>query len=291
MTQFLGNSPPDATVAADSSVAAAPAPHPFLQIVDGVYRTPPRRLGWLTRTFPSLVFYPQFFSVVFRGSAAAKRRRYGGREWSLSSLGVLRALESVGCQFEITGVKHIERLAGPAVFAGNHMSTLETAVLPVVIQPIREVTFVVKQSLVDYPVFKHIMRSRHPITLSQTNPRADLKTTLLEGEERLGCGVSVVVFPEGTRLAAFDPERFNSIAVKLAGRAGVPVIPVALLTDAWAVGKRIPDLGRIRPERKIRIAFGAPLTVDGRGGEQQEALINFISQNLATWQAEDLKAV
>src|SRR5262245_2285220 len=133
MTQFLGDSPVCRRPAADSGVVAtATAPqHPFLHVVNGVYHTAPRPVGWLARWFPSLAFYPRFYSVVFRGSAAAKRGQYGGREWSLSSLGVLRALEAVGCRVEITGIDHIERLAGPAVFAGNHMSTLETAVLPV----------------------------------------------------------------------------------------------------------------------------------------------------------------
>jgi 1-acyl-sn-glycerol-3-phosphate acyltransferase len=286
MTQSLGNSPGRTTSAANST-AAARSPHPFLDVVDGVYRTQPRRVGWIARWFPSLAFYPRFFSVVFRGAAAAKRGQYDGRDWSISSLGVLRALEAVGCQIEITGIDHIERLAGPAVFAGNHMSTLETAVLPVIIQPIRETTFVVKQSLVDYPVFKHIMRSRNPIAVTQTNPRADLKTTLTEGADRLSRGASVVVFPEGRRQAAFDHERFNSIAVKLAHRAGVPLVPFALRTDAWELGRRLSDIGRIYPDRKVRIAFGAPLTVDGRGAEQQQAMVDFIAGKLAEWRAED----
>lgn len=286
MTPSLGNSPSRTTSPANSTAAAQPL-HALLNVVQGVYRTRPRRVGWLASTFPSLAFYPRFFSVVFRGAAAAKRGRYDGRNWSLSSLGVLRALEAVGVQVEITGIDHIEQLTGPAVFAGNHMSTLETAVLPVIIQPIREVTFVVKQSLVDYPVFKHIMRSRNPIAVTQTNPRADLKTTLSEGADRLSRGSSVVVFPEGSRLAAFDPERFNSIAVKLAARAGVPLVPFALLTDAWALGRRFSDLGRIDPDRKVHFAFGAPLVVDGRGADQQQATIDFIARKLAEWRAED----
>jgi 1-acyl-sn-glycerol-3-phosphate acyltransferase len=286
MTQSLGDSPARTMPAADSTAAAAPQ-HALLKVVNGTYCSPPRRVGWLARWFPSLAFYPRFFSVVFRGAAAAKRGQYDGRDWSLSSLGVLRALEAVGCQFEITGIDHIQRLTGPVVFAGNHMSTLETAVLPVVIQPIREVTFVVKQSLVDYPVFKHIMRSRNPIAVTQTNPRADLKTTLSEGADRLGSGSSVVVFPEGRRRPEFDLEKFNSIAVKLAHRAGVPLVPFALLTDAWELGRRVPDIGLIDPDRKVRFAFGAPLMVDGRGTEQQQGVIDFIAGKLAAWRAED----
>lgn len=259
----------------------------LLPIVGGAYRSPARRVGWWTQTFPSATFYAKFARIVWRSAALAKRGGYAGHEWSMSSVAVLRALESVGVEFEFTGVEHLERLEGPCVIAGNHMSTLETAVLPGVIQPIREVTFVVKKSLVDYPIFKHVMRSRNPIAVSQTNPREDLKTTLVEGAERLQSGASIVVFPEGSRLGAFDPERFNTIGVKLAGRSGAPIVPLALKTDAWPVGKWISDAGRIDPTRKVRMAFGEPLRVAGRGADQQQAIVEFIQTKLDAWAALD----
>jgi 1-acyl-sn-glycerol-3-phosphate acyltransferase len=258
-----------------------------LPFVGGRYVTAPRRVSRLARWLPSVAFYPKYFSIVGRAAWKAKRGRYDGADWSRSSLEVVRALESVGCRFDISGVEHIDRLAGPCVFAGNHMSTLETSVLPVVIQPARNVTFVVKKSLIDYPVFKHVMRSRDPVAVSQTNPREDLKTTLVEGVERLNRGTSIVVFPEGSRMRTFNAELFNTIAVKLAGRAGVPVVPLALLTDAWDLGRRFSDIGRIRPDRKIHMEFGPPLLVEGRGVDQQRALIDFISSRLARWQEED----
>ncbi len=261
-----------------------------LPFVGGRYVTAPRRESLLARGLPSVAFYLKYASIVGRAAWKAKRGRYDGVDWSRSSLEVVRALEAVGCQFDISGVEHVERLVGPCVVAGNHMSTLETSVLPVVIQPIRHVTFVVKQSLIDYPVFKHVMRSRDPIAVSQTNPREDLKTTLIEGTERLSRGISIVVFPEGSRMPSFDPEQFNTISVKLAGRAGVPVVPLALSTSAWELGRRFSDVGKIRPDRKIRMEFGPPLAVEGRGGDQQRAIIDFIHSRLARWQHEDNRA-
>jgi 1-acyl-sn-glycerol-3-phosphate acyltransferase len=40
------------------------------------------------------------------------------------------ALENVGVRFEITGLDNLKSFEGPAVFIANHMSTLETFVLP-----------------------------------------------------------------------------------------------------------------------------------------------------------------
>lgn len=290
MTHSMGDSLP--TTSPTTSQSATPqamgeAETHLLPLVGGGYRTAPRRISIFARAFPTIAFFATFTGVVFRAARLAKAGLYGGREWSLSSLEVLRILESVGCQFEITGVDHLRRVSGPCVLVGNHMSTLETAVLPCIIQPVKEVTFVVKQSLVDYPVFKYVMRSRNPIAISQTNARADLKTMLEGGADRLARGISLVIFPEGERRKAFDAAEFNTIGVKLASRAGVPLLPIALETSAWPRGKYISDVARINPRRKVRFAIGAPMTVHGRGAEEHQAVIAFIEQHLAAWRAED----
>ncbi|HEX6962657.1 MAG TPA: lysophospholipid acyltransferase family protein [Lacipirellula sp.] len=261
---------------------------PPLKFVNGAYRTPPRQVPALYRAFPSLAFHPRLIRSVFHYSAEAKRGRYGDQQWIDHSLYVMRVLESVGCQFEITGVDHLERLDGPCVIAANHMSTLETAVLPSIVQPILPVTFVVKQSLIDYPVFRHIMRARNPIAVSQTDPRSDLKTMLHDGAARIAEGVSLVVFPEGRRSPVFDPARFNTIAVKLAHRAQAPVVPLALYTNAWSLGRgQFTDFGRIYPQEKVRFAFGEPLRVTGRGADENRAIIDFIEEHLERWRIED----
>jgi 1-acyl-sn-glycerol-3-phosphate acyltransferase len=165
------------------------------------------------------------------------------------------------------------------------MSILETFVLPGIVAPFRETTFVVKQSLVEYPVFKHVMRSRNPVAISRTNPREDLRAVLEGGEQRLNAGISIVVFPQTTRTTVFDPADFNSIGVKLAKKAGVPVVPVALKTDAWGNGRYLKDFGKIRPSSKVHFAFGKPLWVQDRGREEHDEIVQFIVEKLAEWNA------
>ncbi len=237
--------------------------------------------------FHNLIFYWKVFLIVVRGSRKARQGHYGTSEWIKSSSDTLRALEGMGVEIEITGTEHFKGLEGPCVFIGNHMSTLETFVLPSIIAPFRELTFVVKQSLVDYPVFKHIMRSRNPVTVGRTNAREDLKAVLEGGTERLKAGFSIVIFPQTTRSEKFDPEAFNTIGVKLAKKAGVPVIPLALKTDAWANGKYLKDFGRIDPSIKVRFAFGRPIEIKDRGAEEHGRIIEFIRDRLKVWALED----
>lgn len=265
------------------SQAALSSVDEHLTFDNDIYRTAPSRLSWLTRTFPTASFYYQFLWNVCRSSAIARRGRYGDREWSRTSHEVLESLESVGVQVEVSGVQHIRRLNSPCVFVANHMSMFETMVLPAIIRPIRPVTFVVKQSLLEYPLFGHIIRSRDPIAVSRDNPREDFRVMMNGGAERIEKGLSVVVFPQATRGVSFSASQFNTIGVKLARRANVPVIPIALMTDAWGNGKWLKDLGPIDPNKKVHIAFGEPIQIKDRGAEQQTQIVNYIHAKLKLW--------
>jgi len=251
--------------------------------VDGAYCSAPARCSLFARLFPGIVFYTRFGGRVFASSNDARLGRYDDREWSASSLLVLRSLERVGVRIEITGTQNFSRIEGPCVFIGNHMSTLEAFVLPTIIQPLKPVAFVVKKSLVEYPVFGHLMRARSPIVVGRTNPREDLKAVLEGGLQRLQAGISIVVFPQRTRSPLFDPAAFNSIGIKLAKRAQVPVVPLALKTDAWENGARIKDFGRIVPSRTVHFAFGEPLLVHGSGAAEHQRVVEFIRGNLVAW--------
>lgn len=249
----------------------------------GNYKTEGKKSNFFGRLFPTAYFYTSLMKIVFSASSLAKKGKYNDEEWIKSSYDVVKLLEKVGCNIEITGTENFKSINEPVVFIGNHMSTLETFVLPCVIHPYKKVTYVVKKSLVEYPVFKHVMISRNPVVVSRDNPREDLKTVLNDGLERINSGLSVIVFPQTTRTTSFDAKQFNTIGIKLAKKAGVKVVPVALRTDAWANGSFFKDFGKIDPSKKISFAFGKPLEIVGRGDDQHEEVINFIEKHLRMW--------
>ena len=249
---------------------------------------PGRRRSLFSRVFlsPKFTFYPQFFFIIWLNSRRAKKGLYGSREWAESSLDVMRALENVGVRIEITGMDNMKKFDGPAVFIGNHMSTLETMVLPCIIQPVKETTFIVKKSLLTMPVFGHVMRSRDPVVVGRVNPREDLRTVLEEGVKKLKAGRSVIVFPQSTRSVVFNPDEFNTLGIKLASRADVPVVPVALKTDAWGIGRYVKEFGPVDIGKKVHFAFGEPIRVEGRGTDEHAKVVTFIQERLEAWGKE-----
>jgi 1-acyl-sn-glycerol-3-phosphate acyltransferase len=239
---------------------------------------------------PSAVFYPRMLKVVWQASRTARQGAYTGEKWIQSSLDIVEALESVGIRIEVDNLGEIQRLASPCIFVGNHMSVLETFVLPCLIQPFRDVTFVVKESLIAYPFFKHILLSRDPIVVGRSDPRRDLRHVLEEGLRRLERRISVIIFPQTTRSAVFDEKKFNSLGVKVAERGKVPVVPFALKTDAWGVGRKLKDFGRIAPDEPVRFAFGKPLPASGNSRENQRQVVGFIRGKLDEWGHQSLEA-
>lgn len=233
---------------------------------------------------PGFCFYPWFLRLILGYRSAVLRGKGDGDDYfSARSLEVIRRLEHCGCRFEISGLNHLRCLQGPAVFVSNHMSTLETVALPGIIHPLRPSTFVVKNSLVKGFIFGPIMRSRDPVVVTRKSPRADLVAVLREGRRRLNQGISVVLFPQGTRRRAFHMDRFNSLGVKLARNSKVPVVPLALKTDCWSNGLLIRPLGRIQPERTIRIAFAPPIGPLDASTDAHEKTLAFIIDKLTQW--------
>jgi 1-acyl-sn-glycerol-3-phosphate acyltransferase len=247
------------------------------------YESPEAKPGLFSRVFPTAAFYSRIAPIVLSASLKARKGNYPDEAWYGSSFAVRRAFERTGAKVFVEGTRHIAELDEPCVFIGNHMSTAETFLMATMVLPFRDITFVVKQSLVEYPVFKHIMLSRSPIVVGRVNPRDDLKAVLGGGKELLKAGTSICIFPQKTRTVQFDRDQFNTIGVKLAKRAGVPVIPLALKTNAWSNGKLFKDYGPFRPEEDVHFEFGAPIRIEGSDHVAHDAVVGFIESRLKKW--------
>ncbi len=233
-----------------------------------------------------LYFVVKYIDIVLRTRREAMDGIYDTAAWIRSSLDIFRLIENCGGKFHITGMNNIWAGGEPTVFVGNHMSTLETMILPCIIAQQKEVTFAVKDSLVRHPFFGAVMRSRNPIVVGRENSREDLAVVLTKGMELLSQGTSVIIFPQSTRMVRFIPEKFNSLGVKLAANAKVKVIPFALKTDYWEIGKLVKDLGRISRHKPIHISFGEPMSISGTGKKENAEIIQFIISHLKEWGGE-----
>jgi 1-acyl-sn-glycerol-3-phosphate acyltransferase len=253
----------------------------------GAYETAPNRnpcAGWLLKR-SDLWFYLRQFRVVWGGSLVAMSGRFNGSAWTVRAYRILRLLEKSGARIVVEGARPMIALDTPAVYVANHMSMIETMLLPGgLIRPFHPVSVVVKESLLRYPVFGRIMRAVEPIAVTRRHPRDDLKKVLGEGADLLRNGRSALIFPQATRCVRLDPASFNSLGVKLARRAQVPILPVALQTDFQGTGRRWRDFGPLDRSRPVRFAFGTPLPPDADPRDVQRHCVDFIAGKLNEWQ-------
>jgi 1-acyl-sn-glycerol-3-phosphate acyltransferase len=230
--------------------------------------------------------YSHFIGTILRSRSLALRGLYDDEAWAQSSFEIVRNLERCAAKFRIEGMDKVRAAEGPLVFVSNHMSTLETLVLPGLIRPLKPVTYVVKQKLLKGFFWGPIMRSRDPIAVSRKDPRADLEIVLRLGQERLASGLSVIIFPQGTRTESWKRQGFNSLGIKLALKAGVRIMPVAVKTDYWGSSGLFRGFGPIHRDRVVHIEFGDPLTLVGRGKAEHELCLDFIESRLREWGAK-----
>lgn len=244
------------------------------------YRTsrPPRQV-----LFPNWIYYRGILKIILVSSWIARNGKFSNQNWFDRSYYAIKLVESIGGDIEITGVENLAALTGPAVVVCNHMSLLETFLLPSILIPFTPMCVVIKKELTEYPGFGKVMRTVNHIAVSRDNPRADFRVVMEKGLDFLKSGISVLIFPQSTRNSVFVPSEFNTLGEKLAAKAGVPVIPIAVKTDLHGNGQWLKEFGAINPALPVRLAIGG--AVDPRTDPRQahDAIIRFISGKLHGW--------
>lgn len=228
-------------------------------------------------------FYLRNFYIFCQSGHCGKKGQLTGERQVFYSNKNIRLIEKCGGKIHLRGLDNLSAVDGAVMMIGNHMSLLETAIFHAIVRPRRDFTFVIKQGLLKVPFFGNIMRALDAIAIGRANPRDDLKIVLSRGKEILQSGRTIILFPQSTRSDTFDPKKFNTIGIKLAKNAGVPVIPFALKTDFLSNGKWFKDLGPIQRDHDVWFEFGEPMQIVGDGKEEHQKIISFIEDRMRQW--------
>jgi len=250
------------------------------------YETPAERpTGLAMRLLPGRTapFYWYVLKSILWGRSRGVKGEFDDEALVECSLRFAEYTEVCGGRLHVTGLDSLRSTPGAVVFVANHMSVLETFLLPGMIGQAKPLEFVVKESLVSHPLFGPLLQSLGAITVTRKNIREDLRCVLEQGTRALHSGRSMCVFPQSTRRTDFVESMFNTMGARLAHRAGVAVIPIALRTDFWQNGKLIKDMGRIDCARDIQFAFGQPIPPADHPKIVHQQVLEFLRQHLPAW--------
>jgi 1-acyl-sn-glycerol-3-phosphate acyltransferase len=112
----------------------------------------------------------------------------------------------------------------PHVYVANHVSIMD---IPAILLAVPDHGFVAKRELSKVPLFGPAARAAGVVYIDREN-RKEAFAAYEEAADKVRAGRSVIVFPEGTRGAAYGLRPFKKGPFVLAIRSGVPIIPVII---------------------------------------------------------------
>jgi len=150
--------------------------------------------------------------------------RRWARWWQAGILVLLRAI--CGIRLEVRGTPPQE----PSLLAAKHQSVLETVVFH---RLVHDIAIPLKAELLRIPVFGHYLVKSGCLPVERDAGTRAMRNLMTASRERLDTGLSLLIFPEGTREKR--PYRPGIAALYL--QLGRPVVPVALHTGhVWGRG-------------------------------------------------------
>ena len=156
----------------------------------------------------------------------------------------------------------------PCVYICKHQSSWETIVFHSLIP---KICFVLKQELLSIPLFGQGLKYADSIPIDRSQSLKSFKKVLKIGKDRLNSGVSIVIFPEGTRVPVGRYPKFHKTAITLAKSTNARVVPVAHNSGVCWPNK----IGLIKPGF-VTISFGEPVN-------PSEYTINELNQHCYDW--------
>ena len=157
-----------------------------------------------------------------------------------------------GTKITVIGEENVPK-DQPVLYIPNHRSYFDILLLYSRVPGLTG--FVSKDSMRKFYLLRDWMKKLHCLFLNRENPREGLKT-ILEGIENIKNGISMCIFPEGTRNKT-DGEMlpFKEGSMKMAEKTGCLVVPVALSNTAEIFENHMPWIRSC----KVVIEYGTPI--------------------------------
>lgn len=199
-------------------------------------------------------------------------RIFIGRLWSyLARIGMFLIL---WLRVKVTGKENIPDF--PCILLSKHQSPWETFVLPS-LGP--KSCFVLKKELLSIPWFGWGLRSVESIAIDRSQSMKALKHVIAQGKDRLNRGISITVFPEGTRVLPGKHPKFHKSALSLAKMTRSTIIPIA-----HNAGSFWPARGGLIKPGTITLIIGKPI-------DSKDLSMDELADQTYQWMSDEMKKI
>jgi len=196
------------------------------------------------------------------------------RAWARSILFVS------GIRVRVNGLENLN-VGGSCILMPNHQSNFDIPVLlgclPV------QFRWLAKAELFKIPIFGRGMRGCGYISIDRSNRKSAFQS-LAEAAIKIRNGVSVLIFPEGTRSWDGKILPFKKGGFVLSVDAGVPIVPIVIFNTGSIMPK-----GKLRIRtRSVRMDILAPIPTSGYTRETKDELMNFVRHTICNAYEKDV---
>lgn len=205
-------------------------------------------MNWVRTLLFSAVFYGLSLFIVLTvpisGLFGARPLRRHVHFWADTMYWSARLILGIDVRIEGTIP------AGQYLFAAKHQAMYETVVM---VRVLEAPAIVMKQELAAIPIWGWAARRYGMIVVDREASAGALRAMMRDAKAALAEGRSVLIFPEGTRVAPGEAPELKAGFAGLYRMLGLPVVPVALDT-----GRVWPLKGPKRPG-VVTLRFGEPI--------------------------------
>jgi 1-acyl-sn-glycerol-3-phosphate acyltransferase len=242
------------------------------------YRVPPFH-WWRTVFFllPAIGVYTIVLGAMSLASTLVDKRGHAAH-WCARTWSRL-ILRTTGVTVESTGLERLNP-QGTYVFVANHQSIYDIPVLFWTLP--QQLRIIAKESLGNFPFIGwHLRRTGHMLV---DRKRPDRTKVFGWANQLMGNGLSLILFPEGTRSRDGRVARFKGGSFYLALEAGLPVVPISIVGSRHVMLK-----GRLATyPGRVTLIVHEPIDTSGLAGSDPRAFAERVRQVIAAGAETDL---
>ena len=171
-----------------------------------------------------------------------------------------------GSKVTVVGAENVPKDT-PVLYIGNHRSFFD--ILLTYSRCPGLTGYVAKDGMEKIPLLSTWMKRLYCLFLNRDDIKQGLKT-ILKGIEQMKNGISMCIFPEGTRnkVPGAPMLPFKEGSLKMAEKTGCPVIPMAITNSADIFENHFP---KIKPANVI-LEYGKPINIKELSKEEKKFL-------------------
>lgn len=171
-----------------------------------------------------------------------------------------------GVKLTVIGEENVPR-DEPVLYIGNHRSFFDVVVTYARCPGLTG--YIAKDGVNKVPIFRIWMKRLHCIFLKRDDMKEGLKV-ILKAIEYVKSGISICIFPEGTRNKDKDNPTcllpFKEGSFKIASKTGCKIVPMALIGTADILENHFPWIH----STDIKLIYGEPIDVSALNKDQQK---------------------